>query len=956
VRHPALLVTAALLLATAVPSRAGGPVTPALVPVCAAPAAGQWAPALAPEVVDYGTSYASYREGHGRPYEVTADPWRRCHAFRVGTPGRAFADRDVVQETTDGGVTWTAALARPAPFEAAHVYVPAPGEVWVAEAGDGSAAWHRDAACPRWCAATGNLSGEHVYALAFAPSRPSTLYAVTLPCRKPSLLPDATCDPPQVTVTPNWVGKVALWTSTDRGATWVRLAVPQDTVPRVEFALQVDPARPDVPYVYDLPYDVSATRAQLLVGHALTPTPTSVVTSAASFRAFRKDGRTLLVARDDRTQHDVVWDTANLATFRPVGDLHGIESTAALPLTGGRLFALDVVREGGANDAHDARAAWSDDLWSSVRVEAGRFPDWLPPDYEYVLAGAQPAADGTVYVSVARLCHADTTHGAVERCGGTGDWRYEWVTWAYRLPARGVEVAPPGDPSGGLPAACTAATCATLTAGTKCALSGAAAAGAGLAFDGRDLLYPVDATVPRTVLLGRVDAATCTPRARTAITLDPGDLARAVAQTRRTTKPGVGTPTLDGTFADADTLAYDPVSRRLFFSLRDDDATATRTVQGNPASVWVWPGHGPARLRYVGARCLEDSGGTAGMDLLVWDGTSLVTCADARPLPVSATGVPRTPYCLLQGPFRGFGYGWPVTSWTPAEGHRALLLVDRGSGADVVPYDLATCGADGAPYAAAAVGAAKRPGSHTQLACTPPRAGGPSLLWQRTGATATPYALPAGRDVCRTATSTTVVTSAGRTCVTLRAPGPLDGALPVVARDVRVTLDGRDVATAPTDATGTTCVGRTARDAARAAFAGDRTYLPSAGAGPAVVVPRVPLPPAAPPPHRLPAPVPPVPPAPAAPVGLAPVVPVVPVPVPQPPAPPGGNAGGLSEDREEQQQLALAGQDTHEHDAEQAAEELAMAAVLVAAATVVAWRRRAAAATAPSAARATLRP
>jgi hypothetical protein len=951
VRHPGRLVTAALLLATAVPVRAGGR-SVVLTPRCAPVEAGVWTPVVAPANVDYGTSYRSFVERGGDRYEVTVDPWVRCRAYRIGTPEQRFADRNVVQVTGDGGLTWRPLARTGAAFGARHVYVPRPGTVYVAEDGDGTAVLRVDAACPEGCPANGGIEGEHLYSLAFSPLRPSTAYAVTLPCKamaRPEA--DPACTPVHATVT-TFLGKVAVWKTVDGGAAWTRLAVPDADSARDEFALQVDPGNADAPYAYDLP-DVPVAggqTARLLVGETFRPTGTGVRTSARSFRVFRRHGRPVVLAHDETTGQDVVWEDAG-RSLRRVGDLHGTEATPTLPLAGGRLFGLHVRKQGGGPEGHDARATWSDDLWSSVRVEPGRFPAWLPPDYAYELESAQAGADGTVYVTAARQCRTDGTYeGDVTRCPGAGYWHYEWVTWAYRVPPDGVAVAPPGDPTSGRPAPCAVGDCA-LVAGTACPLPDGAAGGAGIAYDGRDLLYPVDADTPRTVVLGRVDAATCAPASeRTTIPLDAADLARAVALTRRTHRPGVGSPTLDPAYSDLDTLAYDPAARRLFFSLRDNDSAAAETRQGNPASLWSWDGDGAARLVYVGDRCLGDTGNTGGMDLLAWDGAGVVACGDARPLPVSASGVPRTPYCVMQGPFRGFGYGWPVTSWTAAEGHRALLLTDRGTGADLVPYDLAGCGAE-TSFGADALGAAKRPGAHTQLACTPPRDAGPTLLWQRTGGTATPYAIPAGGDWCRTATRTQVLTAPARTCVTVTVPGPLSGPRPVAGRSVRLRLDGVVLTAPPTDVRGTTCVARVARHDARASFAGDRRYLPSAGSWPPrrvprvvpprVTSPRLPRRPAAPPAARPADPA--VPPAPRVP--QPPLVPAVQVPAPPPP---GANVGGLSETREEEQQLAYAGQDAARDETRQAVEELAAVAVLMAGAFAVAWRRRAAEAVAPA--------
>jgi hypothetical protein len=941
-RTPAWLVLLALLAVTVAPVRAGGP------PLCAARVEpGVWTPVFAPVGVDYGPdpTYASHLSNGGDRYELTVDPFRACHAFRAGTPGTGFTDRGLVQETTDGGRTWVTVVDRPAPFAARHVYVPAPGTVYVAEDGDGTAVLRRDRRCPHWCAA-GSLEGQHVYTLTFAPGRPATAYAVTLPCKNDGYLPpdDPTCSRPQTTVG-RFIGHVAVWRTTDGGDTWTPLPLPSDIKdePRDEFVLDVDPADPDAPYVYDRPdaYVTQGQTARILRGLSFLRTPTSLHTQWPFFHVFRRRGKVVLLARVNGGQDAVSTDLSN---FLDAGDLHGTEATPTLPLPDGRLFALQVRKEGGGG--HDARAAWSAGDWDPLVVELGRFPAWLPPDFAYGLEATQRGADGTLYVTVGRQCHTNSTHeGNVVRCGNGSKTVSEWVTWAYRIPGPdgSKEIAPGNDPATGLPS-CALPGCA-LPAGPACPLPAAAAAGVGLAFDGSDLLYPVDAATPATVVLGRVDAATCAPGVPLTIPLDRGDLADAVRLTRRKYIPGVGEPTLDPTFADADTLAYDPATGRLFFSLRDNAPAAQQVTQGNPASVWVWSGGGAARLAYVGDRCLRDDGNQSGMDLLAWDAEdgSLLACADGRALPVTPAGAPLTPYCVLRGPFRGFGYGWGVTSWTDAEAHRALLLVDRGSAADVVPFDLGDCTA-GTAYGAAAI-AAKTPGGHTQLACTPPRAAtDPTLLWQRTGETAKAYGLPDRGHWCRVPTEIRVTTTARGTCATLRVPS----SVAVAGRRVDVRVDGRSVAVPPTDAHGTTCSPAVAARDARAGFAGDWHYLTSAGTWPPAPKPPVVRPPAAPRPAPRPAPPVAQPPPPAPPPPAPQPLPVPPAQVPPPPPPPpGANVAGLSETREEQQQLAFVGQEAEEQTDPQAVEELAAVGLVVAAATAVAFRRRAAAATAP---------
>jgi hypothetical protein len=969
VRHtPAWLTATALLLTTVAPGRAF-PSPAASGTSCAEGVrAGVWTPAFAPVNADYrpALDYAGwlYNKGQdgpgvqaydpGDPYELTVDPFVACHAFRIGTPDTGFTDRGTIQETTDGGRTWRTVVEREG-FGGRHVYVPARGTVYVAEDGDGTAVLRRDARCPHWCAA--GLAGQHLYTLTFAPGDPRTAYAVTLPCKAPDADPvereSPACTRPRTTAG-EFIGKVALWRTTSGGDTWTPLAISEPEAARAQFSVQVDPANPDAWYAYDRRDAGTADPiAHILSGPA--DITTGLHTRARYFHVFRRAGRLLMLARQDGGHDAVSIDGGR--TFPPAGSLYGTEATPTIPLPDGTLFSLMVWKQGNGMEGHDARAAWSPGMWDPMRVETGRFPGWLPPDYAYALESSQLAADGTVYVTVGRACHSDgTAEGDVVRCypgqrdadGKAPFGRYEWVTWAYRLPvdpAGSTGIAPPNDPSTGLPA-CTLPTCAA-PAGPSCPLPAAAAAGAGLAFDGRDLLYPVGANDPGTVAFGRVDAATCALRPGVlTVPLDPADHAEAVRRTRRHYQPARGLPTLDAVDAAADTVAFDPATGRLFFSLRDNATPVRMTSQGDRASVWVWSGAGPARLLYVGDRCLEDGGDHAGMDLLSWDAdtASLLTCADARPLPVAADGRPLTPSCILRGPFRGYGYGWPVTSWTDAEDGRALVLVDRGSSADVVPFDANDCSA-GDAYSVAPVAAAKPIGEHTQLACTPPRtATDPTLLWQRAGGTARAYAFPEAAHWCRVPTEVRVTAGAARTCATLVAPGPRHPSDVVVAgRTLDVRVDGAHVPSPLTDAHGTTCVRAIATRDARAAFAGDFHYLGGNGAWP----PR-PVPPAVRPAVR-PRPEPPRPPAPPAPPVTEPLPnpPAAPAPVPAvqipppPPAPPGANAGGLSETREEQQQLAFAGQDASEDDAEAAAEQLAAVGLVVAGATAVAFRRRA---------------
>jgi hypothetical protein len=926
-----------------------------------------WTPAFAPVNADYrpALDYNGWLENRGEsgpgvqaynpgdPYELTVDPFVACHAFRIGTPDTGFTDRGTVQETADGGRTWRTVVRRDG-FGGRHVYVPAKGTVYVAEDGDGTAVLRRDARCPHWCAANAGIEGQHLLTLTFAPSDPRTAYAVTLPCKAPDADPverqGPACTRPRTTAG-EFVGKVALWKSVDAGGAWEPVPITEPETARATFSVQVDPVEPDGWYAYDRrDLGTADPTAHILSGPA--DVATGLHTRARYFRLFRRNGRLLMLARQDGG-HDVV-SVDGGRTFPPAGSLYGTEATPTIPLPDGTLFSLMVWKQGNGMEGHDARAAWSSGMWDPMRVETGRFPGWLPPDYAYALESTQLGADGTVYVTAGRACHSDgTAEGDVVRCypgekdaqGKVPFGRYEWVTWAYRLPgpAGSTAIAPPDDPSTGLPA-CTLPACAA-PAGPSCPLP--SAVGAGLAFDGRDLLYPVLPDGPGTVAFGRVDATTCAARPGFTVRLDPAGHARAVPLTTRHYQPARGLPTLDPAAAVADTVAFDPLSGRLFFSLRDNATPQRAVAQGDRASVWAWSGAGPARLLYVGDRCLQDAGNRSGMDLLAWDAdtASLLTCADARPLPVAADGRPLTPSCILRGPFRGYGYGWPVTSWTDAEDGRALVLVDRGSSADVVSFDANDCSAGNA-YSVAAVAAAKPIGEHTQLACTPPRtAADPTLLWQRSGGTARAYAFPEAAHWCRVPTEVRVTASATSTCATLAAPGPRRPQDAVVAgRTLDLRVDGARVPAPATDAHGTTCVAAVAARGARAAFTGDFHYRGSNGAWP----PR-PVPPAARPAAR-PRPAPPRLPAPPAPPVAEPVpgppgapapVPAIQVP-PPPPAPPGANVGGLSETREEQQQLAFAGQDASERDdAEAAAEQLALVGLVVAGATAVAFRRRA---------------
>ncbi len=960
-QRPAWLIAVPLLLSTAVPVRAGGV-------SCAAPAVvpGVWTPAFAPTAVRYDTDYPSHLEsGHtydvrtGRPYELTVDPFCAGRAFRIGTPAEAFTDRDVVQRTVDHGRHWETVYRGAAGFGAVHAYMPTRNRVYVAVDGtDGEtdvAVLRSDDGGDSWYEANGGIEGEHAFSLSFAPSDPDTAYAVTLPCRnepQPDLVPG--CRKQGVNVA-EFVGRVALWVTRDGGASWTPMPVIEPDRGRNEFAVRVDPSRPEAPYVYDKPDSPGGSG---LTARVLIPQPSgqfaAQVTSALgwsrTFRAFRPQphGQLRLLVRAYAGGEHVSADGGT--TFVAAANPYRTERPPSEPGPSGDLFELRVHGTGSTGTAHDARAAWwSVDAPATVQVETGRFPSWLPPDGGYVFEPTQVAGD-VFYVTIGRQCYSAGTHeGPVERCrpGAPEDYgRYEWVTWAYRIPAAAVGATAtvaarhgqPTDAPRPLP------TAPALVAGPACPLPGATGR-SGLVFDGRHLVYPVDAGRPDAVAFARVDPARCTTAGSpVTVPLRAVDLATALERTERTHKPAVGTRTLAAANLAADTVTYDATSATYYFSLRDNAGGGT-VAQGNPASVWAWPGTGAARLVYTGARCLTHNPPDSGMELLSWDtdGETLTTCADARPLPVDAgTGRPRTPWCLYQDAVRGYGYGWPVTSWTDLEGPRALLLVEAGGAeANVVTYNLEDCTA-GPAYRAGAVGTAKGPGKYAQLACDAVSHPG-TLLWHRTGTTATPYQLdgPDGGRWCRTP-STLHVTTGVQTCAVLSVRAP--GAAPLAGRPVTMSVDGTDLP-ATTGRTGQACVRRTARHAAHAAFSGDAGYLASDGSWPPVAVPRPAVPRALPPrvvPPEAAAVEPPPPPVPAPAVPQP--APLVQLPV-QAPAP-GANVGALSDQREEQQQLAYVGEQAHDEEpAGEPVEELLATGLVMAAAVGVALRRRAAAAT-----------
>ena len=241
-------------------------------------------------------------------------------------------------------------------------------------------------------------------------------------------------------------------------------------------------------------------------------------------------------------------------------------------------------------------------------------------------------------------------------------------------------------------------------------------------------------------------------------------------------------------------------------------------------------------------RCLPHRRAGAGAEILAWDNETrtLATCHQARATTVTAAGRPDVGAnpCYLLAPFRGYGYGWALTSWTAADDGHALLLADTGvgTGAVLVDYDLVSC-TEAVAYGADAIGAAKAadnpdnegrpaPGGRTQLACDPVTFGAP-VLWQRAGGRLTPYALP-GDATCAIPTATTVRRDGDRACAAVTVAG---GRSSLAERPVTVTVNGRPSA-ARTSASGLACVAAPSGAlAVRAAFGGGGPYLPSAGEG-----------------------------------------------------------------------------------------------------------------------------
>ncbi|MDQ1711911.1 MAG: hypothetical protein QOE45_1361 [Frankiaceae bacterium] len=948
-RVAALLACAAVLLLSAVASggtRVAGCVTPAAAP-------DSWT-VVATDDVTYPESYEAWLL-HGHPhYALVVDPYQPCRVFRIGTPAAHFTDRNVVQRSLDGGRSWATVLRREAAFTALRLYVPAPGVVLLTEDGVGAGVLRSDDAGATWRAATGGIENEHAHSIGYAPGDARHLYVVTLPCRTLASASPA-CDNHNVNNGEDFVGLVALWRSADGGATWRRCAIPQETMARSVFKVLLRAGHPEQPFVYDA-VNLGALHAQ--EGDVLTTSDggaTFSKTGSAPPTLFDQVGITagprggaLLYERDNITGGDRVSADGGTTAWADAGRYWKTERSALTALPSGRLVTLGAVGFGGSFEGNEMRAFFSDDAFRTLRSSRTVAPG-LPPDYGYVVGEAQATANGDVYVSYAVHCvDAFTWQGPVDRCGGgSGEHRYVWRTVRYRPPARGADLAPTADP-GGRPAACLPAGRCDLVPRAPCALAGAPA-GAGVAFDGAALLYGgVDGGV-----LHRVDPRTCRNLGSVAIAFDGDDLRRAAVLTARThtADPGMrprGTPTLDPARVRIDAATYDAARDVLWFSLAD--VTGAVVAEGNPAAVFSVALHAArptARLAFATGRCLPHRNLGAGMELLAWDPENdrIAACQQARPVVMTPDGVPDADAgpCALLAPFRGYGYGWPVTSWTDVDGGRALLLVDAdtGTGASLVDYDLASCTVAGT-YGAAAVGAAKASGGMAQLACDPVTFAPSVAVWHRAGATLTPYVVP-GNDVSCDVPTTTTVVAGTRACARLTVTGP---AAPVAGQRLAIAVDGAAPREARTGPDGVACAGD--RPAAgrehvvAASFPGAAPYLGSAGWRsfvPFVVPPKRPPVPRVPPPPlpHVPAPpgqVPPAPPAPPAP-GVAPAVPLV-LPVPGAQAP----VGGLSDEQEQQSQLATVAQDEQEHQP-QAGEELLAASMLTAmAAGAAVWQRR----------------
>lgn len=214
----------------------GQPGTPS--PTCVAPPtrADTWTAVAPPVVAAYDEPYTDENGEVARPYATVVDPWLPCRLYRAGTAAKAFADRDVVQRSTDSGRTWHTVF-RLDGFTATRLYVPARDTLYVAEAGMGAAVVRSRDAGATWEYANGGIEGEHVRALAFVPGGAGVAYAVTLPCgRDPEAGTDTRCRQEGGTVRPH-VGRVALWATHDGGRRWARLPLPSPDEERSTFVV-----------------------------------------------------------------------------------------------------------------------------------------------------------------------------------------------------------------------------------------------------------------------------------------------------------------------------------------------------------------------------------------------------------------------------------------------------------------------------------------------------------------------------------------------------------------------------------------------------------------------------------------------------------------------------------------------------------------------------------------------
>lgn len=913
----ALLVAAAALVS---PARAAAP-------PCVAPEAApdSWETVASADVT-YPEEYVAYTLKRNPRYQLVVDPYLPCRLFRIGTPARHFADRSVVQRSLDSGRTWRTVLSRGGGFAATRLYVPAPGVVLVAEDGAGIGVLRSDDGGGSFRPANGGMDGAYVDSLAYAPGDARVLYAVTLLCKS---TPGASCANPNVNVGEDYVGEVALWRSADGGARWSRSEIPDPARARSVFVVGVARGHAREPFVYDALNNgvVHAQAGRILRTADGGRTFTSAGAAAPALRhhftvAAGPGGAPRLVLYDLASGRDQVSDDGG-ASWYDGGKFYKTERSPTVGLADGRLFTFGVVGFGGSREGNEPRGFFSRDAFRTVETSRAVAPG-VPRDYAYVVESSQPGAAGEVYVTFGVLCaYEDATY-----CPRRGAHSYRWVTVRYTLPGRGAVVAPPADPKAKPPAV---ATTALERAGEGCAVPGR---GAGVAFDGAALLYGVRGATPYVAEIRRVDPETC-----------------ALLGTHRV-RFGAAAP-------EPDALAYDGETGTLYVSLATGAAR-----QGDPVTVWaarlgdIEP---VARPVLTAGRCLPQRRAGAGAEVLAWDRETrtLATCHQARATTVTTAGAPDVEAnpCYLLAPFRGYGYGWALTSWTAADDGRALLLADTGvgTGAVLVDYDLASC-AETATYGADALGAAKAadnpdnegrpaPGGRTQLACDPVTYGAP-VLWQRARGRLTPYAVP-GDTGCAVPTATTVLRGRERACATVTVAG---GRTALAGRPVTLAVGGTTTA-ARTAADGVACVAAPAGTdgfAVRASFAGGGPYLPSRGArtfaplpvprrAPPRAVPRARALPEDPPP---PAPVPPLPPAP--PLTLAPAV-VAPLPPPLP----GVQAPVGAPGREDQQQHQLAMVDVGAHaDGTEHADELAIVAVVTGAAAGLLWRRRAATASA----------